>query len=115
MARAWKYKWAVPMGGLLIDTLAHRFLSSWDDRNKSFVYYDWMSRDFFAYLAKEDDTKSYWYAVGSNQLIYRRGGFSRTAKTCHEKSLSAIENHKNGHFYTAKSLWREIYGNKFPY
>ena len=30
MMRAWKKKWDVPMGGLLIDTLAYQFISDWD-------------------------------------------------------------------------------------
>ena len=49
MMRSWKNRWAVPMGGLLIDTLAHRFIRAWEYRNKSFFYYDLMSRDFFRF------------------------------------------------------------------
>ena len=33
MVRAWKDTWNVPMGGLLIDTLAYRFLIDWKYRN----------------------------------------------------------------------------------
>lgn len=42
MARAWKDKWDVPMGGLLIDTLAYNFLKQWQYRDKSYIYYDWI-------------------------------------------------------------------------
>lgn len=113
MIRAWKNNWNVPMGGLLIDTFAHRFLGNWGNRDKSFVYYDWMSRDFFDFLAKEDDTKAYWYAVGSNQYIYRKGNFSYKAKQCYNIALEAIAKEKD-YPYTAKSKWREIYGTQFP-
>ncbi len=113
MMRAWKNNWNVPMGGLLIDTFAHRFLENWENHDKSFVYYDWMSRDFFDFLAKEDDTKSFWYAVGSNQWIRGKGNFSYKAKQCYNLALEAIAKEKD-YPYTAKSKWREIYGTQYP-
>jgi hypothetical protein len=49
MARAWKNKHGVGMGGLLIDTLAYNFLKSTTDYDdKSYLYYDCMSRDFLS-------------------------------------------------------------------
>ena len=38
MARAWKEKCSVPMGGLLIDTLAYQFIRNWVHRGESFLY-----------------------------------------------------------------------------
>ncbi len=75
MIRAWKDNCNVPMGGLLIDTFAYRFLSAWENKDKSFMYYDWMTRDFFKFLSEQDDNQSYWKAVGSGQYIYPRGNF----------------------------------------
>lgn len=112
MARAWKYEWDVPMGGLLIDTLAYNFLKDWKYKDKSYTYYDWMSRDFFEFLKDQNPNQSYWYAPGSNQLVHRKGGFEYKAKRCYNISLEAIE--KESFPYTAKSKWREIYGTKFP-
>jgi len=103
----------VVRGGLLIDTFASKFLDTWEHKKESYVYYDWMSRDFFKFLMNEDDTKSYWYAIGSNQLIYRRGPFSFKAKQCYNLACEAIEKEKD-YPYTAKTKWREIYGNQFP-
>jgi hypothetical protein len=40
MARAWKYPWDVPIGGLLIDTLAYRFMQNWTNSDKSCFSYD---------------------------------------------------------------------------
>lgn len=56
MARAWKNKHGVAMGGLLIDTLAYNFLKSTSDYDdKSFLSYNCMSRDFFKYLMDQPD------------------------------------------------------------
>jgi hypothetical protein len=114
MARAWKGAWDVPIGGLLIDTLAYNFLESWAYRDKSYLYYDWMSRDFFAYMMNQNPTQSYWLAPGSNQQVYRKGLFEYKAKRCYNISLEAIEADGKGYEYTRNQKWREIYGSQFP-
>ena len=42
MMRSWKKEWSVPMGGILIDTLSYQFIETWEHRDKSFLYYDWI-------------------------------------------------------------------------
>ncbi len=113
MARAWKYKWDVPMGGLLIDTLAYNFMSNCEYKDKSFLYYDFISRDFFKYLSEQNSEQSYWLSPGARQYVWRKGKFEYKAKQCYNLSLEAIEKEKD-YPYTAKSKWREIYGTKFP-
>lgn len=113
MIRAWKDNCNVPMGGLLIDTFAYRFLKDWEYNDKSFIYYDWMTRDFFKYLSEQDDTQSYWIAVGSGQYIYPKGRFSAKAKTAYDNALKAIEYEDKKLEYTANCYWKDIYGSKF--
>lgn len=111
MVRAWKDNCNVPMGGLLIDTFAYRFLKDWEYYDKSFTYYDWMTRDFFKYLSEQNDNQSYWLAVGSGQYIYPKGKFVAKAKTAYNDALKAIKYENNE--YLANSYWRDIYGTKF--
>lgn len=113
MARAWKDQWSVPMGGLLIDTLAYNFLNQWEHADKSYTYYDWMTRDFFAYLKDQDPNKQYWLAVGSNQYVYRRGSFEYKALCCYNISIEALDYESNNNNWSANLKWREIYGTKF--
>src|SRR5438105_2050045 len=42
LMRAWKNKWGVPIGGLLVDTLAYQFLENYEHRGKSYLYYGFM-------------------------------------------------------------------------
>lgn len=114
MARAWKNNCNVPMSGILIDTLAYKFIKEWQYKDKSYVYYDWMSRDFFKYLKDISESQTYWFRPGSNRIIYKDGDFNKKASQAYEKSLEAIENDIKGYQYTAKQKWREIYGTKFP-
>lgn len=114
MARAWKDNWDVPMGGLLIDTLAYNFLKGWKYKDKSYTYYDWMARDFFLYLKNQNESQAYWLAVGSNQYVLRKGKFEYIALRCYNLSLEALSYEEKEQEYSANKKWREIFGNKFP-
>ena len=114
MMRHFVKKNDVPMGGMLIDTLAARFIKDWEYSNKSFLYYDWLFRDFFYYLSTQDSTQSTFRSIGSNRGMNRSGVFERKAKTAYENALAAIEHAANGYDYSAKLKWREIFGTAFP-
>ena len=91
MARAWKNKHGVGMGGLLLDTLAYNFLASTTDFDtKSFLYYDWMSRDFFKYLSELPEQSEY-AAPGSRQRVKVKKKFQNKAKKTYKLCLEAIE------------------------
>lgn len=114
MARAWKDLWEVPMGGLLIDTLAYNFLSGCGYKDKTYSFYDWITRDFFKFLKDQNEQQSYWYAVGSNQLVWRKGKFEYKALRCYNISIEAIDYEKKEQHPSANKKWREIYGTTFP-
>ena len=46
MMRVWVDHCAVQMSGMLIDTLAYQFIENYEHRGKSFLYHDFMVRDF---------------------------------------------------------------------
>lgn len=111
MARAWKNKSGVAIGGLLIDTLAYNFMKSttyYDD--KSFNYYDWLSRDFFKYLS-DQEKQDHYQAPGSNQDVKVKKNFRRKASEAYELSKEAIEAEGTS---KANDKWRSIYGRNFP-
>ena len=111
MARAWKNKHGVGMGGLLLDTLVYNFLDSTTDFDtKSFLYYDWMSRDFFKYLSELPEQIEY-AAPGSRQRVKVKKKFQKKAKKAHKLCVEAIEaeNQKN-----VNDKWKKVYGRPFP-
>lgn len=113
MARVWKDKNNVDISGILLDILSYNFLSDWMYGDKSYLYYDWMTRDFLKYVSEQPTTQYRWKAMGSNRYITCFGTFQSKAKVSYEKALSAIELEKE-HPYRANQKWREIYGNRFP-
>jgi hypothetical protein len=111
LARAWKNKHGLAMGGLLIDTLAHNFLrdtSSYDD--KSYLYYDEMCRDFFLYLSNEPDKDRY-AALGSGQHVKVKKKFQKKAKKAYDLCLDAIAAAGQDNEY---KKWRKVFGRHYP-
>jgi hypothetical protein len=116
MMRAWKHHWGVPIGGLLIDTLAYQFIENYEHRGKSYLYYDFMCRDFFRWMADQDPDKEYWRALGSGQYVYGKGLFQYKATRCYNISCDAIAHEiaTPKREWSAKQCWREIFGTTFP-
>ena len=112
MARSWKNKHGVCMGGLLIDTLAYNFLNSTTYFDtKSFAYYDEMSRDFFKYLYDQPKDQKEYGALGSKQRVKVRKSFRKKSKKAYDLACKAIDATSAK---TKHNKWRDIYGNDFP-
>lgn len=114
MARAWRDVCGVAIGGMLLDTLAYYFIREWEHSDKAFLYYDWMSRDFFDYLSKQDRQQRYWKAPGSGQWVYRKGLFEWKAASSRNTALLAIRHESRGQHWAARRCWRIIYGTGYP-
>lgn len=114
MARAWRDNNSVKMNGMLIDTLAYQFMAQWGYRDKSYLYYHYMTRDFFEFLGQQDRSKDYWLAPGSHSRVARIGSFELRAREAHAVALDAIANLHAQQFWAAKKKFRQIYGTAFP-
>jgi hypothetical protein len=114
MVRAWRDTNDVPMSGMLIDTLAFQFIETWRYRDKGYLYYDWLTRDFFEYLAQQPNSKTYWQAPGSGSYVYRDGLFEYKARQAELRAREAIDYERNGNEWSSKTRFRVIYGSAFP-
>ncbi|TFC90105.1 nucleotidyltransferase [Cryobacterium sp. TmT2-59] len=111
LARAWKNKHGVALGGLLIDTLAYNFMTTNPDyRSIAMSSYDEMVRDFFLFLAEQPDQERY-LALGSRQHVRVKKKFQRKAKKAYDLSVEAIE--AEGQKNVSKK-WRAVFGNSVP-
>lgn len=111
MARAWKNKHGVVMGGLLIDTLAYNFLKATTEYDTtSYFYCDFMMRDFFKYLSELPE-QDYYLAPGSNQRVNVKKKFQNKAKKAYDLCQDAIDAEgKNG----VNKKWKKVFGRPFP-
>lgn len=110
LARAWKNKHDVIMSGLLIDTMAWKFLNDNDEYLSTTDHPDLMMRDFFKYLSERPKQES-WGALGSNQRVMVRKNFQKKAKEAYILCCNAIE--ENDGNKTHKK-WRAIFGKYVP-
>jgi hypothetical protein len=111
LTRAWKNKHGVAMGGLLIDTLAYKFVvANAEYRSADSGTYDEMVRDFFLYLSEEEDHEFY-AALGSGQRVRVKKKFQRKSKKAYNLCIEAISaaGQKN-----AYKKWRAVFGNSVP-
>ncbi len=112
MVREWKDEHNVDLSGYAIDTLVYNFIKNYEFNNKSFSYYDWLTRDFFKYLSEQKEDTSL-FAPGSYNYFKIKSNFNSKAMKAYDMAKKAIscENNYPG---IAKIEWRDIYGNKFP-
>ena len=116
MARAWKGQCSVPIGWLLIDTLAYQFIENYQYRDKAYLYYDYMCRDFFKWMSEQDENQECWRAPGSGQRVDGKGLFQYKAKRAYNIAVDAIAHEQSDprREGLAKQKWREIFGSAFP-
>lgn len=111
MARAWKNTTGVDMGGLLIDTLVHKFFSQTNDYDSAGSgSFDHMARDFFEFL-KDEPEQDYYLALGSRQRVYVKSKFQPKAKKAYNRCLEAIDLEGKP---SANKKWREVFGTSVP-
>jgi hypothetical protein len=111
MMRSWKNNVGQAIGGLLIDTLTHRFLSDHSEYDHAGTsVFDELCCDFFEYL-KNEPKQDHYQALGSGQDVKVKKPFQVKAKKAYNKAADAIaetdETKRN-------DLWREIFGRQFP-
>jgi hypothetical protein len=114
MMRVWAEHCAVPMSGMLIDTLAYQFIEKYEHRDKSFLYHDFMARDFFDFLHKQDEKQTVWRAPGSGSHVHRTGVFEHKARSAYLRAVEAIKYNDDSHEWSRRQKWREVFGTTYP-
>jgi hypothetical protein len=114
MMRVWRDYCDVPMSGALIDTLAYQFTEGYEFRDKSFLYHDFMARDYFDFLSKQDQQKTVWRAPGSGSHVSRKGIFEHKARSAYLRACEAIEYDDDKHQWSRRQKWRSVFGPIYP-
>ena len=114
MMRVWRDYNSVPMSGALIDALAYQFIEKWLHRDKSFLYHDYMVRDFLQFMVDQDGTSNYWRMPGSGSHVHRKGPFGYKASIDFKYAVEAcdLQGEENGPARRAK--WRTVFGSTYP-
>ena len=114
MMRIWRDHNDVPMSGALIDTLAYQFIEYWENRDKSFLYHDYLARDFLRYLANQPSQQTYWRMPGSGSYVWTNGNFQSKALVDYKLAVDACNLQGDENAVQRRRKWRLVFGSKFP-
>lgn len=113
MARIWKGHNNVPISGMLIDTLAYQFIERWPHKDKSYLYHNFLVRDYFYFLWQTDINQEWWRAPGSGSWVHKDGSFRIKAKDAYEAAVKAIRNTSDSQDWAARQAWQSIFGTTY--
>jgi len=110
MLRCWKDNIGFKFGGLLIDTLVYNFLNENEEyKNYSKEDYNNIIKEQFRFLKNQNESQSYWLALGSNQQVNNtdNGKFVKKAK----KAFNKIDNCTND--TDLEDIYIMLFGKKY--
>ncbi|MER9815118.1 nucleotidyltransferase domain-containing protein [Mesorhizobium sp. M0129] len=113
MMRVWRDHNSVPMSGALVDTLAYQFIGTWLFRDKSYLYHDYMARDFLFYLSEQDQKQQYWRMPGSGSSVRRKGLFEYKALIDYNIAVAACNLQGDDLGAERRAKWRLVFGSIF--
>ncbi len=111
--RIWRERHSVPLSGILIDTLAYRFIETSPYRQKSPRYQDCLFRDFLGFLAAIDPEQEWWFAPGSHEPVLRKGPFEAKALEGFRLVQQAMELDAAQQHRAAWKIWGQVLGETY--
>jgi hypothetical protein len=112
MAKVWQAYCSVPIKSFYLELLAIEFLRQWPNYDKTKIYYDWMVRDYFAFIQGRDWT--YISVPGTAEQILLNSDWKSRAESAYARAAKACENETGGYPYLAGEEWQKIFGTNIP-
>lgn len=114
MMKCWKRYCSVPLKSFHIEILAQNFLTNYQYKANSSIYYDCMIRDFLSWLSNKHS--SWWNSVthpSSYESIDIGGDWKSKTDNALARAKKAIEYGQSEMPYNAKAEWQKIFGTDF--
>ncbi|MGV3570356.1 MAG: SMODS domain-containing nucleotidyltransferase [Ramlibacter sp.] len=112
MLKAWQAWCNVPIKSFHLELLAIDFMDQSPWRHKDFFYYDWISRDFFAWIITKADT--YLFAPGTYELLWVGSAWKSRAEMAYRRAVKACELEQADDMANAGDEWQKVYGTDIP-
>lgn len=112
MLKQWQRECNVPLKSFQIERLAISFLQNWSFSYNDVFWYDWMIRDFFAYLINQAKTNLVMPVTG--EIVPLGSDWLSRAQTAYAKAVDACENERANYEYLAGEAWQGIFGTLIP-
>ena len=112
MMKQWQREQNVPLKSFQLDRLAVEFLAIWSYNQRDHFWYDWMVRDFFAYLIGRANTHI--FMPGTNEAIWLGDEWLVKAQRAHNHAVTACEYEQLNFGILAGQEWQSIFGTSIP-
>jgi hypothetical protein len=112
MLKAWQSWCSVPIKSFQLELVASEFLAQSQWRLNSFFYFDWITRDFFAYLYHRADAVM--YVPGTFDSVYLGNDWRSRAASAWNRAVKACEYEKSNQVIDAGDEWQKIFGTDIP-
>jgi hypothetical protein len=112
MLKQWQREHNVPMKSFVIERMALHFLDQWSYSHHDVFYYDWMIRDFFAWLLRfvnGDLTMPV-----TREVIQLGNEWQVRAQRAHANAVSACQHEYSNYGAVAGEDWQKIFGTLIP-
>lgn len=112
MLKAWQAYCSVPIKSFHLELVAAEFLAQSPWRQYNYFWFDWITRDFFAYLYARASTSiavpglAEWIDLGSDWQSRALTAWTRAAKACDLDQGNFVD--------AAGEEWQKIFGNDIP-
>lgn len=112
MVKRWQDECNVPIKSFQLEILAQVFLRSWQYSKHDIFWYDWMIRDFFAFLIAHSNGNVIFPITGETSFLGNE--WLSKAQTAHKNALDACEYERDNHDQLAGYAWQKIFGSAAP-
>lgn len=112
MLKAWQSCCNVPLKSFQIELVASEFLQLSPWRLNDYFYYDWIMRDFFAFLYGKANT--FVYVPGTYEQIYLGDLWKSRTESAYNRALKACEYETKDWIHLAGEEWQKIFGSQIP-
>jgi hypothetical protein len=113
MLKKWQENCSIELKSFILELLAIEFISGWEHRGKSSMYYDWMVRDFFKFLVGK--VSSYVMVPGSFEIVWLGANWSTKAESAYGRAVKACEYESEKKDFDAYWEWKKILGDEVPH
>ncbi|MHB1098145.1 MAG: SMODS domain-containing nucleotidyltransferase [Burkholderiales bacterium] len=112
MLKAWQACCAVPIKSFQIELLSASFLAQSPWRHKDWFYFDWLTRDFFAFIYHRANTSI--IVPGTFESIALDNAWQSRAATAYYRAVRACEYEYANRVAEAGDEWQKIFGTDVP-
>ena len=110
MLKAWQSQCNVPIKSFGIELVAANFLQQSPWRHEDYFYYDWITRDFFAYLYRNANHSV--LVPGTLEPLQLGDMWLSRTETAFNRAVKACDYERNDYIHLAGEEWQKIFGTQ---